>query len=339
MRVVVTDYVEPDLKWEAAEMARRGLEFACHQLKFTSTASVVAATRDADVVVVNMVPITPQVVAGWKECRLVIRHGVGYDNVDLAALAQARIPLCYIPDYCTEEVAEQAIAMILACARKIVWSRRVLDESSANGTWDFAGTIPVFRVAGKTVGVLGCGRIGSRVYQKLASFGVRFLIADPYLGKERKEELGIEVVDAETVFRESDFVTVHTPLNAETRNIVRAETLRQMKPAAYLINTARGPLVDSKALAEALRQGVIAGAAIDVFDIEPPPPDHPLFHAPNLVLTPHLAWYSEEAAWRIRELILLEIDRFLEGCPPRYVAKAENSKGEDKSVWSSQRDK
>ncbi|MGP8246947.1 MAG: C-terminal binding protein [Bryobacteraceae bacterium] len=339
MKVVVTDYVEPDLKWEAAEMARRGIEFACHQLKFTSTASVVAATRDADVVVVNMVPITAEVVAGWEKCRLAIRHGVGYDNVDLAALERARIPLCYIPDYCTEEVAEQASASILACARKIVWSRQVLDESSASGTWDFAGTIPVFRVAGKTVGLLGCGRIGSRVYQKLKSFGVRFLIADPYLSKERKEELGIEVVDAETVFRESDFVTVHVPLNSETRHIVRAETLRLMKPTAYLINTARGPLVDSAALAEALRQGVIAGAAIDVFDVEPPPPDHPLFHAPNIVLTPHMAWYSEEAAWRIRELILLEIDRLLEGCPPRYIAKAENSKGEDKTAWAIKRDR
>jgi D-3-phosphoglycerate dehydrogenase len=334
MKVVFTDYIEPDLKWEAAEIARRGIEFACHQLKFTSTASVVAATRDADVVVVNMVPITAEVVAGWEKCKLVIRHGVGYDNVDLAALERAGIPLCYIPDYCTEEVAEQAIALILACARKILWSRQSLDESSANGKWDFAGTIPVFRLAGKTVGILGCGRIGSRVYQKLKSFGVRFLIADPYLTKERKEELGIEVADQDTVFGESDFVTVHTPLNSQTRHIVRARTLRLMKPTAYLINTARGPLVDSQALAEALRRGIVAGAAIDVFDVEPPPPDHPLFHAPNVVLTPHLAWYSEESAWRIRELILLEIDRFLEGRPPRYVAEAESSREEDKSAWT-----
>jgi D-3-phosphoglycerate dehydrogenase len=294
----------------------------------------VAATRDADVVVVNMVPITAEVVAGWEKCKLVIRHGVGYDNVDLAALERAGIPLCYIPDYCTEEVAEQAIALILACARKILWSRQSLDESSANGKWDFAGTIPVFRLAGKTVGILGCGRIGSRVYQKLKSFGVRFLIADPYLTKERKEELGIEVADQDTVFGESDFVTVHTPLNSQTRHIVRARTLRLMKPTAYLINTARGPLVDSQALAEALRRGIVAGAAIDVFDVEPPPPDHPLFHAPNVVLTPHLAWYSEESAWRIRELILLEIDRFLEGRPPRYVAEAESSREEDKSAWT-----
>ncbi|MEN6606638.1 MAG: C-terminal binding protein [Bryobacteraceae bacterium] len=321
MKVVVTDYIEPDLNWETEELARRGVEFSCHQLKFLPAERVIEATEDADVVVVNMVKITPEVVAGWKRCRLVIRHGVGYDNVDLDALAKANIPLCYIPDYCSEEVAEQAISLMMTCARKTSWSRKVLDDSSARGQWDFADIIPMYRIAGKTVGLLGCGRIGSRVYQKLKSFGVNFLIADPYLSDRRKAELGIEVVDAETVFRGADFLTIHTLLNDETRHIVCEKTLRMMKPTAYLVNTARGPMVDVDALAKALKEGWIAGAGIDVFDVEPPPPDYPLFHAPNVVLTPHLAWYSEDAAWRIRELIVLEIDRFMTGQSPRYVAK------------------
>ncbi len=321
MKVVVTDYIEPDLNWETEELARRGVDFSCHQLKFLPAERVIEATEDADVVVVNMVKITPEVVAGWKRCRLVIRHGVGYDNVDLDALAKANIPLCYIPDYCAEEVAEQAISLMMACARKTFWSRKVLDDSSARGQWDFADIIPMYRIAGKTVGLLGCGRIGSRVYQKLKSFGVNFLIADPYLSDRRKAELGIEVVDAEKVFREADFLSIHTLLNDETRHIVCEKTLRMMKPTAYLVNTARGPMVDVNALAKALKEGWIAGAGIDVFDVEPPPPDYPLFHAPNVVLTPHLAWYSEDAAWRIRELIVLEIDRFMTGQPPRYVAK------------------
>lgn len=323
MKVAVTDYIEPDLDWEAREMARRGVDFAAYQLKFTSAERVIEATRDADVVIVNMVPVTAEIVAGWERCRLLIRHGVGYDNVDLAALERAGIPCCYIPDYCMDEVAEHAIMLMLASARRLPASRQVLDESSARGQWDFAGVIPIYRIAGRTVGILGCGRIGSRVYRKLKAFGVDFRIVDPYLSEERKRELGIEVVDKETMFRESDFVTVHTPLTRETRHIVNAETLAMMKPTAHLINTSRGPMVDAVALAEALRKGVIAGAAIDVFDREPPPPDHPLFSAPNVILTPHLAWYSEDAAWRIRELIVLEIDRFLAGQPPRYVAKAE----------------
>jgi D-3-phosphoglycerate dehydrogenase len=321
-KVVVTDYIEPDLEWEARELARRGIELQSHQLKFAPLADVLAATRDADVVVVNMVPITPELISGWTRCKLVIRHGVGYDNVDVDALQKAGIPLCYIPDYCTEEVAEQAIALIMACGRRLAASRKVLDESSAAGRWDFADVIPIYRMAGKTLGIMGCGRIGSRVYEKLRGFGFRFLICDPYLTPERKRELGIEVVDRDTVFREADFVTLHTPLTAETRHMVNAQTLALMKPSACVVNTARGPIVDPAALAEALRRGVIAGAGIDVYDREPPPPSHPLFGAPNLILTPHLAWYSEDAAWRIRELILLEIDRCVAGRPPRFSAKA-----------------
>jgi D-3-phosphoglycerate dehydrogenase len=321
VKVVVTDYIEPDLNWEAAELAKRGLEFVCHQIKFAPLEQIIAATRDADIVLVNMVPVTPELIAGWEKCRLVIRHGVGYDNVDVAALEKAGIPLCYIPDYCVEEVAEQAIALLLACGRKLVSSRKVLDDSSARGRWDFTDVIPIYRMAGRTVGIIGCGRIGSRVYQRLQSFGFKFLICDPYLTEERKRELGIEVVPKETVFRESDFVTIHTPLTPETRHIVNAETLAMMKPTAYLVNTARGPMVDAQALAEALKNGVIAGAGIDVYSTEPPPPDFPLFGLPNAILTPHLAWYSEEGGWRIRELIILEIDRFVAGLPPRYVAK------------------
>ena len=332
MRVVVTDYVELDLEWETRELAARGIELDCHQLKFAPSEKVIAATRDADIVIVNMVRITRDIVAGWQKCQLVIRHGVGYDNVDLVALESAGIPLCYIPDYCAEDVAEQAIAMMLACGRKIVWSRNALDESSAKGQWNFASTVPMFRIAGKTVGILGCGRIGSLVYLKLKSFGVKFLIADPNLTEERQRELDVQIVDSDTVFRESDFITLHAPLTAVTRYLVREESLRLMKSSAYLINTARGQLVDARALANALGEGLIAGAAIDVFDVEPPPQDHPLFHAPNVVLTPHLAWYSEEAAWRIRELILEEIVRLADGKPPRYVAKLEQPQKEYTSV-------
>jgi D-3-phosphoglycerate dehydrogenase len=321
IKVVVTDYIEPDLNWEAEELAKRGIEFAHHQLKFAPIEKVIAATRDAGIVVVNMVPVTPELIAGWQKCRLVIRHGVGYDNVDVAALNKAGIPLCYIPDYCVEEVAEQAIGLILACGRKIVSGRKVLDDSSARGQWDFADVVPMFRMAGQTVGIIGCGRIGSRVYQKLGAFGLKFLICDLYLTEERKRELGITVVDKEAVFRGSDFVTIHTPLTSETRHIVNAETLAMMKRTAYLVNTARGPMVDANALAEALKKGAIAGAAIDVYDIEPPPPSYPLFGLPSAILTPHLAWYSEDAAWRIRELIILEIDRFVAGQPPRYLGK------------------
>jgi D-3-phosphoglycerate dehydrogenase len=323
-KVVITDYIEPDLDWESQELAKRGVDFEYHQLKSAPNEKVIEATRDADVVVVNMVKITPDIVAGWNRVKLVIRHGVGYDNLDLHALEKASIPACYIPDYCAEEVAEQAIALIMACGRRVVSSRKVLDDSSASGIWDFNPMIPVFRMGGQTLGILGCGRIGSLVYKKLKSFGFKFLVCDPYLSAERKKELGIETVDKETLFRESDFITIHTPLTSETRHIVNKDTLALMKPTAYLVNTARGPMVDADALADALKRNAIAGAGIDVFDKEPPPQDYPLFGLPNAILTPHLAWYSEDAAWTIRKLIVLEVDRYLAGQPPRYLAKKSN---------------
>lgn len=302
-----------------------GIEFKPHQLKFAPFEDVVAATRDADAVVVNMVPITRPLVETWTRCRTVIRHGVGYDNVDLKALDDARIPLCYIPDYCVEEVAEQAIALLFACARRVVSSRKVLDESSANGCWDFNDTIPIFRMAGQKLGIIGCGRIGSRVYEKLKSFGFEFLICDPYLTAERKRELGIQTVEAETVFRQADLITIHTPLTAETRYIVNRKTLALMKSTAYIVNTARGGMVDSEALAEALQQRSIAGAAIDVYETEPPRPGYALFGQRNAILTPHLAWYSEDSGMRIREIILLEIERAMNGLPPRYIANSVTS--------------
>jgi D-3-phosphoglycerate dehydrogenase / 2-oxoglutarate reductase len=325
MKVVVTDYIETDLKWEAEKLAERGVEFVAHQLKFAPLEAVVAATRDADLVVVNMVPITRALVETWTKCRTLIRHGVGYDNVDLQALDDAGIPVCYIPDYCTEEVSEQAIALMFACARRVMSSRKVLDESAAGGVWDFQDCIPMFRMAGQKLGIIGCGRIGSRVYEKLKNFGFEFLICDPYLTVERKRELGIETVDKETVFRKADLITIHTPLTPETRYIVNRETLAMMKPTAYIVNTARGAMVDSDALADALKDRKIAGAAIDVFETEPPKPDFRLFEERNAILTPHLSWYSEDAGMRIREIILMEIDRAINGLPPRYIANSVKS--------------
>ena len=321
--VVVTDYIEPDLDWEAAELAKRGVVFACYQLKAAGEQEVIDKTRDADVVVVNMVKITPAVVAGWGKCKLVIRHGAGYDNVDVAALTGRGIVLEYIPDYCMDEVAEQAIALMFACARKVVWSRRVLDDSIARGEWDFAPLIPMYRIDGQTVGIIGCGRIGSLVYRKLRHFGVKFLICDPYLTPQRKDELGIVTDDLETVVRGSDFVTVHTPLNDETYHMINAEVLSWMKATAYLINTSRGGMVDHDALAAAVRSRQIAGAAIDVYEKEPPRPDFPLLGLDNVILTPHVSWYSRDSDRTIREKIVQDIDRFLEGTGPRIPVNPE----------------
>jgi D-3-phosphoglycerate dehydrogenase / 2-oxoglutarate reductase len=323
-KVVVTDYIEPDMDWEAEQMEQRGVEFAALQLKFRPEEEVIAAVEDATVIVVNMVPFPASVINSLKACKRIIRHGVGYDNVDVDACTARGIPFAYCPDYCMDEVAEQAISLIFACARQVPQSHKILEDSIARGQWDFSPLAKCYRMSGKSLGIIGCGRIGSTLLEKMRHFGFKqILICDPYLSPARVEKLGIELVPLEKVFRESDFISIHTPLTDETRHLVNRETLGMMKPTAYLVNTSRGPMVDHEALAEALRAGTIAGAGIDVYDTEPPTDTYPLLGLDNAILTPHLSWYSEDAAWTIREKMVQDIDLGLTGKPPRYCVNKE----------------
>jgi D-3-phosphoglycerate dehydrogenase len=206
----------------------------------------------------------------------------------------------------------------------VVSSRAILDRSSAAGQWDFTGLFPIHRLHGKTLGIVGVGRIGSRVYRKLRDFGFRILGCDPYLPQNLRDAYDkITWVDKETLFREADYVTIHTPLNDETRHLVDAETLSLMKPTAFLVNTSRGPMVDADALAAALKNQQLAGAAIDVFEVEPPPPDLPLFGLDNCILTPHIGWASVESGWEIRESIVEDILAFAKGERARCVVNPE----------------
>jgi D-3-phosphoglycerate dehydrogenase len=324
MKVVVTDYIEESLDWEAVQCRKAGIEFAAYQLKFKPETEVLAAVADADVIVVNMVKFDAALIAKLTKCRLLIRHGIGYDNVDVDACTKQGIVFAYQPDYCKEDVAEHAIALLFACARKVVWSRRTLEKSSADGRWDFSGLFPIHRMDGKTLGIVGLGRIGSRVCRKLRHFGMKIIATDPYLSDRRKAEFtDVQFVDKKTLFESADYITIHTPLNAETRHLVDAEALSWMKRTAYLVNTSRGPMVDTTALAQACREKRIAGAAIDVFEVEPPPLTHPLFGLENVILTPHIGWASEEAGWEIRESIINDILAYAQGKRARCIVNKE----------------
>lgn len=320
MKAVVTDYIEANLNWEADELKKAGIEFECCQLKFKPEHEILEKIKDADVIVVNMVKFDESLISKLEKCKLIIRHGIGYDNVEVDACTKYGIQFSYQPDYCTEDVAEHAISLIFACGRKVVWSRKTLDNSSSNGQWDFSDIFPIYRMAGKTLGLLGVGRIGSRVFWKLKSFGFRIIGCDPYLSVKRKSQIeAIEWVDKETIFKESDFLSIHTPLNEKTTHIVNYDTLSLMKPTAYVVNTSRGGMVDSEALYKALKEGKIAGAAIDVFDVEPPTPDFKLFELDNVILTPHIGWASEEAGREIRKSILDDILSAAKGQDARCV--------------------
>jgi D-3-phosphoglycerate dehydrogenase len=319
MKIAVTDYIEDNLDWEAAELKKAGIAFAFFQLKFKPEEEVAAAIADADVVVVNMVKMTDSLLARLPKCKLLIRHGIGYDNVDVDACTKRGILFAYQPDYCVDDVAEHAIALIFALARKVVQSRATLDESSKSGQWDFSKLFPIYRMKGKTLGVIGAGRIGGTVIERLKSFGFRIIANDPYLSDTRKKALGVPFVEKEQLFREADYVTVHTPLGQETRHIISAASLALMKPTAVVVNTSRGGMVDTAALADACRAKKIAGAAIDVFEVEPPPQSLPLFGLDNVILTPHTGWASAESGDQIRRSILDDILAFSQGKPARNI--------------------
>ena len=323
IKVVITDYIEPDLDWETQQFEQLGVDFSYYQLKFAAPKEILAVAADADILIVNMAKIGPEVIEGLERCKLIIRHGVGYDNVDVSAASERGIVVANIPDYCVDEVAEQAVMLIFACQRKLLIQSRILDASSRERKWLFDPIYPVFSLRGKTLGIIGCGRIGSTVYRMMQGFGLRFSICDPYLSEQRKQALGIETVPLERVLTEADIVTVHTPLNEETYHLLDEAQFKLMKPTAISINTARGGIVNLRALDTALRAGEIAHAGIDVYEKEPPDPDHPLLHNENAICTPHLAWLSEEAGWSIREKIVEDVRRFLRGEEPRFPINPE----------------
>jgi D-3-phosphoglycerate dehydrogenase / 2-oxoglutarate reductase len=324
MRVVITDYIEPDLKWEEDQLKELGVGFSYDQLKFGSPEQIWNLARDADIVIVNMAKITADVIGGLERCKLIIRHGVGYDNVDIAAATRRNIAVSYMPDYCVAEVAEQTVMLIFACQRKLFMQNRILYDSATQGEWDFNSIYPVFSLSGKTLGIVGLGRIGAAVCRMMQGFHLRFLICDPYLSDARKKDLGIETISLDEVLKESDIITVHTPLNRETHHFIDEPQLKRMKRTAILVNTSRGGTVNLRALDKALREGWISHAGIDVYEEkEPPDPDFPLLHNERAICTPHLSWLSEEAGWGIRKKIVEDVRRFVQKQGPRHLINPE----------------
>ncbi|NLO04368.1 MAG: C-terminal binding protein [candidate division WS1 bacterium] len=323
-KIVITDYIEDNLDWEVEEMAKRDIDFSHHQLKLAPQDELVSVIRDCDVVIVNMAPMPEEVIAQLEKCKLIIRHGIGYDNVDTDACTKYGIRLANVPDYCAQEVSEQALALILSCTRRLFESRRILEEASASGIWDFSTLGAIHRMSDQTLGIVGAGRIGSRIFRMTENIFGRRMICDPYMDDRRIAALGVEErYTLEDVLSEADVVTIHTPLNEETRYLIDEPQLKMMKESAFLVNTARGAIVNTEALTKALKEGWIAGAGIDVYETEPPPADMELFDLPEATLSAHLGWMSEEAGWDIRYKIMQDVDLFLQGEPPRFTVNPE----------------
>lgn len=319
----ITDYIERNLKWEEEQCQKLGIRFAYYQLKNASPSRLIEHVKDADIVLVNMAEFSRKVIEGLKKTKLIIRHGIGYDNVNVSAATENGIIFANEATASSEDVAEHAIMLILEAYKKKHTQDKILKEWIRTKKWSSKKIYPLYRMAGKTLGIVGCGNIGSRVLKKMRNFGMNILVCDPYLSEKRLKELGITHTPFDGLLKKSDIITVHVPVTDETREMFNKKTLSLMKKSAVLINTSRGPVVNSEDLVEALKKGKIAGAGLDVYDKEPPSPGSELLRMDGVVLSPHIAWYSEEGGWDIRRMIIQDVRAFSEGKLPRFVVNPE----------------
>ncbi len=311
--VVVTSNVFPGLDAEQEVLAPLNVDLV--KRPCLTQEQLIAAGKEAVALLVGNVKIDAGVLSHLPRCLAIVKPSVGVDNIDVDAATAAGICVANVPDYGTDEVATHAMALLLNAVRYV-------DACSADvraGRWQPKPPYPIQRSAGRTLGIIGFGRIGQSVARKAAGFDWRLLAWDPYLSSEEIERHGAEPVDFDTLLGQSDFVTLHLPLTEESRGLMDAGALAKMKSTSFLVNTARGPIVDSDALSQAVETGRIAGAAVDVLEEEPPSPSHPLYRSDRILVTAHVAWYSEQAFRDVRVKAVQEVARVLKGKLPRNL--------------------
>ena len=320
-RVVVTDYTFPHLDRERSAAEAAGAIFEAHQCR--TPEDVAEAIRGADMAIVQFALADAQAINGMAEGGALIRYGIGFDNIDVAAANDRGFPVGYVPDYCIDEVAEHSVSAMLALLRKLP----ALNVSVRNGAWQAVAIArPLKPFAQTTVGFFGFGQIGRAVHARLKPFGFRFLVADPALTEGDAAALGVTQTSADEMCRQADAISLHAPANAHTHHFFNAARFATMQPHAVLVNSARGALIDERALAAALSDGVIGGAALDVFETEPLPADSPLRAVTgNLLLTPHAAWYSDAAIGQLQQLVADDISNHLEGRALRKPVPGSNA--------------
>jgi D-3-phosphoglycerate dehydrogenase len=315
-KVVLTDYV-----WDSLDVEKKTLEGLADlvPLQAKNADQFVAQAEDCDALLNTYAgPITAEVMARMRQCRIIARYGIGVDTIDLDAATRAGIIVTNNPTYCVDEVAEHTLALVLACARKVA----VYDRLVRGARWEVAAGKPIDRILGKTLGLVGFGNIARRVATRAAAFGMRILFADPLVVEE---QVGVPGKKAELnqLLKQTDFVSLHPPLTPQTRKMIDDDALARMKSTAFLINCSRGPVVDTDALVRALDAGAIAGCALDVTDPEPLPKDHALRERDNVIITPHVAWYSEQSLVALQAGAPQEVRRVLLGEWPVNVVNRE----------------
>jgi D-3-phosphoglycerate dehydrogenase len=308
----VADSVFPSL--EPAQQILAEHHATLHLATAATPEAILAVARQADALMVTYAKITGEIIQQLERCRIIARFGIGIDNIDVDAATQAGIVVTYVPDYCVDEVSDQAMALLLALARKVTYANQLVQ----GGRWEMPAVAPLRRLRGRTLGLVGFGKIPQLLAPKAQAFGLKVIAFDPYISAELTSSLGVERVTFDQLLQNSDYISIHAPLTPQTHHLFNAQAFQQMKPGALLINTARGPLVDVEALAAALDEGRLAGAALDVLPVEPPPANLSLLGRDNVILTPHTAFYSEEALLDLQTKAAQDVAQVLTGARPKY---------------------
>ena len=314
--IAVTDSVFPSLQPAMAALKR--LDPEVRIAKSAGEADILDVARDADGVLVTYAKLPGELLRQLRRCKVIGRFGLGVDNIDVKAAAALNITVTYVPDYCLREVSDHAMALVLALARKVPFSNSLVQQ----GRWEMPAVVPIRRLEGQVLGLVGLGNIPRRVVPKAKAFGFKVVAHDPFVSAASARELGVELVSFERLLEISDFISVHAPLTPQTRGLFNADAFGRMKKGAYIVNTARGPLLDEAALVAALDAGRLGGAALDVAASEPLSKDSPLLGRPNVIVTPHTAFYSVEALEELQTKCATDVARVLGGEKPIYPVSA-----------------
>jgi D-3-phosphoglycerate dehydrogenase len=315
-QVAVSDSVFPNLDPASAVLSKIGAQLRLAEQP--NPEAILRVAKDADALFATYAKITAEMIRQMTRCRIISRFGIGVDNVDIPAATERGIVVTKVPDYCIDEVSDHTMALLLAAVRKIPLANSMVHA----GKWEMPAVVPIHRLRGTVLGLMGFGRIPQLVAPKAQSFGMRVVSYDPYIPKDVFDRANVQSVEFPELLKISDYISIHSPLLPETQGLFNAEAFRQMKPHAYLINTARGPIVDEAALARALDAGQLAGAALDVMPKEPPT-GSPLFGRPNVIITPHTSFYSEESLVDLQTKAAEEVVRVLKGEAPKNPVNPE----------------
>src|SRR4051794_17991239 len=314
--IAMTDNVFPSL--DPAKAALGKLDYELLMAKSASAEDILAVAKDADAVLVTYAKLTREILTQLTKCKAIGRFGLGVDNIDLVAAKEKGIAVNYVPDYCIREVSDHAMALLLALIRKVPLSNKLVQS----GRWEMPAVVPIRRIEGTVFGLVGFGNIPRLLAPKAQAFGMKVIAFDPFAKLELFKTAGVESVDFDTLLKAADYVSVHAPLMLQTRGLMNAAAFAKMKKGAYIVNTARGPLIDEPALIAALDSGQVGGAGLDVVATEPLAKDSPLLGRDNVIISPHTAFYSIEALEELQSKCASDVARVLSGQKAVYPISA-----------------